>query len=1098
MTQFRYVLRSIGYYWRTHLGVALGAAVATAVLVGALVVGDSVRESLRQMALQRLGEVHLSMFTADRYFTQDLAEKVGREMQTTAAPVLDLNGIAILPGQGRRTGGVHVLGVNESFWELGGLDEPLLTGDANDGIVINRRLADTIDAAAGDRMLLRVARPSALSRDIPLGSEAEESVTINVPIKAVVADEQFGRFSLQANQIPPMNAYVPLELLQQRTELGPRVNTLLLGEAEVQAANAAIAEHWQLEDADVAVRELDQLGVIELRSGRVFVDPPVVDAAVAGAHPPDQRVLTYFVNELRHGDRATPYSMVAAVEPGENQPLPPGTRDDEIAINQWLADDLQADVGDAITLRYYLLGEARQLEQQERTFTVKAIVPTEGPGGDRQLMPDFPGLSDADSSREWNPAIPIDLSEIRDRDEDYWQDYRGTPKAFVTLAFGQQAWGNRFGEVTNLRWSSETHDRDAVAEAVRGAMDPAAIGLMLFDARGQALQASASGFDFGELFIGFSFFIIVSALLLVGLLFGFAVESRSPEIGTLLAVGWTPGQVRRAWLLEGGVLAVVGSLVGLVLGVGYTKAVLWALTTLWTDAVGTTSLHYHAEIGTLVGGTLAGILVAVLTMFWVIRQAGKQPVRALLAARFGTESKFVASANWPLWTGGGMIIAAIAIMFFAGMGGDQSAAGAFFAAGSLTLIGGLLGCWSLLGRTGGMSREQANFTIGRLGWRNSARRRGRSLATIALLACGSFLVVAVNANRQDPAANAHLASSGTGGFALHVETTLPVYHDLNTADGRNAYVLDEDDVADVGFVPLRLRDGDDASCLNLNRAQQPQLMGVNGEHFAERGSFTFAQSEEGVGDGWEMLRADVGENVIPAVADQSTAVWALGLGLGDELHYIDERGEPFRIRIVGMINNSILQGGLILDESRLTERYPSLGGYRVWLVDAPADRLEQVQVTLERALEDVGAQIMPTDQRLAMFSAVENTYLSIFGTLGGLGLILGCVGLGLVVLRNVLERRSELALMRSVGFARSRLRWLVLSEHWGLLALGLGVGVTSALLAVWPAVTGNGADVPWPTIIITLIVVLLSGLLWTVGAAAAVVRGRLIASLRAE
>ncbi|MEX0741782.1 MAG: FtsX-like permease family protein, partial [Phycisphaeraceae bacterium] len=363
-----------------------------------------------------------------------------------------------------------------------------------------------------------------------------------------------------------MNAYVPLELLQQRTELGPRVNTLLLGEADVQAANAAIAEHWQLEDADVAVRELDELGVIELRSGRVFVDPPVVDAAVAGVNPPDQRVLTYFVNELRHGDRATPYSMVAAVEPGENPPLPPGTRDDEIAINQWLADDLQADVGDAITLRYYLLGEARQLEQQESTFTVKAIVPTEGPGGDRQLMPDFPGLSDADSSREWNPAIPIDLSEIRDRDEAYWQDYRGTPKAFVTLAFGQQAWGNRFGEVTNLRWSSETHDRDAVTEAVRGAMDPAAIGLMLFDARGQALQASASGFDFGELFIGFSFFIIVSALLLVGLLFGFAVESRSPEIGTLLAVGWTPGQVRRAWLLEGGVLAVVGSLVGLVLG----------------------------------------------------------------------------------------------------------------------------------------------------------------------------------------------------------------------------------------------------------------------------------------------------------------------------------------------------------------------------------------------------------------------------------------------------------------------------------------------------------------------------------------------------
>ena len=82
-------------------------------------------------------------------------------------------------------------------------------------------------------------------------------------------------------------------------------------------------------------------------------------------------------------------------------------------------------------------------------------------------------------------------------------------------------------------------------------------------------------------------------------------------------------------------------------------------------------------------------------------------------------------------------------------------------------------------------------------------------------------------------------------------------------------------------------------------------------------------------------------------------------------------------------------------------------------------------------------ELTPAAQRLNEFNAVQNTYLGTFQILGGLGLLLGSAGLGVVVLRNVLERRGELGLLVAVGFRRRLLHRLVLSEHGALLGAGL-------------------------------------------------------------
>jgi ABC-type antimicrobial peptide transport system permease subunit len=170
----------------------------------------------------------------------------------------------------------------------------------------------------------------------------------------------------------------------------------------------------------------------------------------------------------------------------------------------------------------------------------------------------------------------------------------------------------------------------------------------------------------------------------------------------------------------------------------------------------------------------------------------------------------------------------------------------------------------------------------------------------------------------------------------------------------------------------------------------------------------------------------------------------------------------------------------------------------MFLIDAPSNAAPLVSATLSRALQDVGLELTPAAERLNAFNAVQNTYLGTFQILGGLGLLLGSAGLGVVVLRNVLERRGELGLLAAVGFRRRALQRLVLSEHVVLLGLGLGIGIVAASVAVLPAILSPGTQLPYVSLGVTLGAVLLNGALWTQLASWYALRGNLLAALRNE
>ena len=87
MTFWKLIRRNLRFHARAHLGVVLGAAIGSAALIGALVVGDSVRESLTNMALRRLGKIHFALATQDRLFQTSLRPRLGHVWPPDSIPV---------------------------------------------------------------------------------------------------------------------------------------------------------------------------------------------------------------------------------------------------------------------------------------------------------------------------------------------------------------------------------------------------------------------------------------------------------------------------------------------------------------------------------------------------------------------------------------------------------------------------------------------------------------------------------------------------------------------------------------------------------------------------------------------------------------------------------------------------------------------------------------------------------------------------------------------------------------------------------------------------------------------------------------------------
>ena len=226
-------------------------------------------------------------------------------------------------------------------------------------------------------------------------------------------------------------------------------------------------------------------------------------------------------------------------------------------------------------------------------------------------------------------------------------------------------------------------------------------------------------------------------------------------------------------------------------------------------------------------------------------------------------------------------------------------------------------------------------------------------------------------------------------------------------------------------------------------------------------------------------------------------MYVLHRAVGDEL-ILTNSGTPVKLRFVASLRDSIFQSELLMSEANFRRAFPDQPGYQLLLVDTAGDASATAQ-QIEQALGDAGADAVGTAGYLASFHRVENTYLSTFQTLGGLGLLLGTVGLATVLLRNVLERRRELALLAAVGFRRSHFMLMATIENVVIVVGGLAAGAICAAIAIAPTVADRGGRLPLSSgALLLLFAVFIVAMVSSVAAMAAATRTPILEALRSE
>jgi len=1161
MNPWRLIRQSLLFHSRTNLAVMLGVMAATTVLTGALLVGDSMQGSLRHLTLDGLRQVD-HVLLSDRFFRQDLSHEIAAapgfdDFFERAVPIVLMRATVENPESGRRASKVSAFGCDENFWSLDGTESAEDHTPSEQGIVINRALAEQLAVKVGDEILLKIATVTRIPPDTPLGQKHAPYDSRRLMIEEILENDGLARFSLRPSQHLPRNAFVRLETIQSMLEQPGKVNTLLTsGKSLTQAAP---------EQATTLLREsiaptLDDYGLnigrvtgtrdgktafdyFQLTSDQMVLPPAVGDAAFESWKSQGaQRILTYLANYITAGDGSgddqakIPYSMVTALD--SNQTLGPLLdeagkplllQDDEIVVNSWVAEDMLAQgvtlqPGDPITLEFFEpeSTHGRAIETK-LPFRLNSIAPLAKPGepllrtNDPDLTPVVPGVTDEESLADWDPPIPdYDSKRVRARapnmqDEDYWDEYRTTPKAFVSFATGQRLWASRFGSLTSIRVAAKNTTQAELRAALLKSLAPESQGFVFQPIKRQSLAASSGTTPFGGLFLGFSFFIISAALMLIVLLFRLGIEQRTREIGVLLASGISRRRTTLFYLAEGAVVATVGSALGVVGGAGYAWLMLAGLRTWWLDAVVTPFLQLYISPTSLVIGGFSSALVSLLAIAVAIRFTRQLSIRQLLSGT--TETSTISSQKRR--TRRAMILAIVCLLLAVVMAAaapqfaGEAQAGLFFGAGAMTLSGILLAIWYRLRHTRRHeSQTTSRLSLLGLSLGTMSRNPARSVLTIGLVASASFLIVAIGAFRLAP------SSQGSGGFDLLGESDRPLVYDLGSADGRDELGLpvgNSPELDRATVFGLRVQPGDDASCLNLYQPKSPRVVGVTKqlvEHYTRANVQNFQWAEhagetpEQRANPWLLLGETFDNGAVPVVLDKNTAMYSMHLftmkGVGTEFEITDDSGRQTKYRIVGLLANSIFQGTMLVGEGHFEKLFPNVSGYRMFLIQSAENLQSPLIDLLEDRLSDYGFDVDVSAERLSGMLAVQNTYLSTFQSLGALGLLLGTFGLATTQLRSVVERRGELALLRSTGFRRSRLGAMVMLEHTTLLIGGMLTGVVAAFVAVLPHWLVGGASLPEQSVTWLLAAVVITGLVSGFAAVNATLRAPLVGALRGE
>jgi putative ABC transport system permease protein len=1080
------VIKSVVFYKKPVFYQILVIALLSAVITGSLLTGKSVRTSLKNSASERLGNTGFVISSGVRYVDASLTERFKKITGINCTGLLEMNGYSQGMISQKGAFNTHIYGINSDFFKFHGNDTITIKPGE---VAVNNRLANYLGVKPGDELIIRFNAISDIPADSPFAPAKGTGASVVMRVGTILEPFNIGNFSLSISQIMPMNVFLNLSDLVDINVKQVKINRLLIDSKNDFSAIDIynnLKKVLKPSDVGLSLRNVNKTSGIELISDRIFIDELLIKE-VQNVLPSSAPVLTYLANRLKSGTRSTPYSFVSALP---SSIYPDITQDNGIIINRWLADDLVISEGDTVKLFWYSPDLLNKLIETSEKFVVKRIVDMGGIWSDSLLMPAFPGISGSESCTDWDAGVPVKMEDIRRTDEDYWNKFRGTPKAFINYEKGKMIWGSNFGPATALRFP-EGVSNDEIERKLSGSIEPDHAGLNVTDLSGESLKAANESVDFSTLFLSLGFFLILASVVLLSLAVSSYFDTKRDQIKIFFSLGFKKRWIEQVFYIESGLISLTGCIIGSFAGFLVNILITRALNSVWRGAVQTNTLETFFTFMPVLIGFLITILIVMVFMVMKIKRFLKSLNR---------KEKEIQESNTPrrnyyfLLTSFTTAIVVFALSVFF----QEHEISLSFAAGTILLISIVLS-WRQY-YIGSLTQYSSTMKI-----RKSFSRLyyafypSYAVTPILFIAAGIFAVFITGANKMDFNDKALNRSGGTGGYLLWCENTIPLKEDLSTIPGRKTMGFDDQQLAEMRFVQAKRSQGDDASCLNLNHVTTPPLLGIDPVDFIAKGAFSFSRIliNKNVENPWQYLNIASENNTIYGIADQTVLQWGLKIKTGDTLIIRAENGQPLNIIIAAGLKSSVFQGYVLIGSENFTKYYPSVSGSSVLLVDGNPEFTGVYKRALNERLENYGANIEPTTDRLASFYVVTNTYLSVFGVFGAFGMITGIVGLGFVLLRNYNQRKREFALMLATGFSVKKIRGMILSEQVLILFAGVTSGVVSAIVATLPSLTSN-PEIPWLLLSLMVFSIIITGLIALLISVRAVTNDSLTASLKKE
>jgi putative ABC transport system permease protein len=1080
------ILRSLLFYRRSSVYQAAIVLILAAIITGSLLTGHSVRESLKTSAYEHLGNTDILISSGLRYFDTTLSYNIIQDTGDNCVSVLETNGYCQNFVTGVTALNTKIYGITSKFFPFHGNDSVLVPQGS---VAVNQNLAQHLGISTGDQIIIHFREVTPFPPNAPFAPSEIGGGTKVMKVSLILKPHQTGNFTLGVSQIVPMNVFINLSDLADNPEIRKKANRILVDNKNNISAAAlqnTLKQSISLIDIGISLRQTVNTGSSELISDRIFIDQEIIDE-VTGALPSAGPVITYLANSIRKKNKSTPYSFVSALPPSIYTGISTGNK---IVINRWLADDLGAIVNDTLNMSWYASSTNGKLVEKSNIFIISRIVEMDSIWGDKTLMPEFPGIAGSSSCSEWDAGVPVNMKLIRKKDEAYWDNFKGTPKAFIEYEKGKELWGGNFGPATAIRFP-ESLSKNKIESTLAGSFNPERTGFSISNIRAETIKAASESVDFSTLFLSLGFFIIMSCIILLALSVSVFFDSRKDQILTFFSLGFTDRWIDKLLFLETSAIALTGALPGVFAGGLINWLIIKALNSVWSGAVQTNTMSSHFAAFPLV----LGFIITVFISLTLLKIKTIQFLRSLKEPETG------------LYTGHSKRKNLISLIIFFSISAltlvfsllfKGSSIPISFACGISVFITFILCARFFLirGFITGEGNPMSQNAFSRLYY---SFNPSHAVIPVIFIAAGIFAVFITGINRLDISDKMKESSGGTGGFLLWCESAVPVKENLNEASGRKEFGLDEENIKDISFVQAKRSPGDDASCLNLNHVTAPPLLGLDPTVFISKGSFTFASLMKDINkkNPWKVIERQPVNNTIYGFADQTVLQWGLKISPGDTLTLRSESGQPLKIVIAGGLKSSVFQGFVIIGFDNFEKYYPSVAGSSVFLADGNPQLADTYQTILKGRFSNYGFSVMPASERLASFFEVTNTYLSVFTILGAFGMVLGVAGLGFILLRNYNQRKREFALMIASGYSIRSMRRIALREQILILFAGIFTGLISAIIATIPSLK-SASDLPWLFLLIMVVSVFLSGFIALSVSIRAIRNDSLIANLRKE